>query len=61
MTRGDLTDAEWELIEPHLPLGRFTASGPATAPASATTLERARTAETTEPDMPVWPRPRTEA
>ncbi len=25
MTRGDLTDGEWELIEPHLPLG---ASGP---------------------------------
>lgn len=25
MTRGDLTDAEWGLIEPHLPLG---ASGP---------------------------------
>ncbi|WP_079188910.1 transposase [Streptomyces kebangsaanensis] len=25
MTRGDLTDAEWELIEPHLPLG---VSGP---------------------------------
>ncbi|WP_338933022.1 hypothetical protein WEB32_34845 [Streptomyces netropsis] len=25
MTRGDLTDSEWELIEPHLPLG---ASGP---------------------------------
>jgi transposase len=23
MTRGDLTDAEWELIEPHLPLGAF--------------------------------------
>ncbi|NEA63499.1 transposase [Streptomyces sp. SID12488] len=23
MTRGDLTDAEWELIEPHLPLGSF--------------------------------------
>ncbi|MGW3660276.1 transposase [Streptomyces sp. NPDC005151] len=21
MTRGDLTDGEWELIEPHLPLG----------------------------------------
>lgn len=21
MTRGDLTDSEWELIEPHLPLG----------------------------------------
>jgi transposase len=25
MTRGDLTDTEWEMIEPHLPLG---ASGP---------------------------------
>ncbi len=25
MTRGDVTDTEWELIEPHLPLG---ASGP---------------------------------
>ncbi|WP_406416630.1 IS5 family transposase [Streptomyces sp. NBC_00873] len=25
MTRGDLTDAEWELFEPHLPLG---VSGP---------------------------------
>lgn len=25
MTRGDVTDAEWELIEPHLPLG---VSGP---------------------------------
>jgi transposase len=25
MTRGDLTDAEWELVEPHLPLG---VSGP---------------------------------
>jgi transposase len=23
VTRGDLTDAEWELIEPHLPLGAF--------------------------------------
>ncbi|MET8957736.1 transposase [Streptomyces sp. NPDC004129] len=23
MTRGDLTDAERELIEPHLPLGAF--------------------------------------
>jgi transposase len=23
MTRGDLTDSEWELIEPHLPLGAF--------------------------------------
>lgn len=23
MTRGDLADAEWELIEPHLPLGAF--------------------------------------
>lgn len=23
MTRGDLTDAEWVLIEPHLPLGAF--------------------------------------
>ncbi len=23
MTRGDLTDTEWELIKPHLPLGAF--------------------------------------
>ncbi|QHC28138.1 hypothetical protein GR129_04145 [Streptomyces sp. HF10] len=31
MTRGDLTDAEWDLIEQHLPLG---ASGPVPGPRS---------------------------